>query len=182
MGPSRWFGVTVATLLGGCVTASPLYLTVRPQPSISNTNNLATRIIAAHNRERTALGVGALVWDPALEAGAASYARGMALTGRFVHSDRASRAGAGENLWMGTHGGFSLEQMIANWASEKKMFVPGIFPRVSRTGNWADVGHYSQMIWPSTTRVGCALASNMSSDYFVCRYAPAGNIDGWHVP
>jgi hypothetical protein len=34
------------------------------------------------------------------------------------------------------------------------------------------------MIWPTTTRVGCALATNASTDYLVCRYSPAGNIDG----
>jgi hypothetical protein len=62
------------------------------------------------------------------------------------------------------------------------MFVPGLFPRVSRTGNWSAVGHYSQMIWPTTTRVGCALASSQLADYLVCRYAPAGNIDGRRVP
>ena len=34
------------------------------------------------------------------------------------------------------------------------------------------------MIWPATTRVGCALASTARTDYLVCRYATAGNIDG----
>jgi hypothetical protein len=83
---------------------------------------------------------------------------------------------------MGTRGAFNLEQMTGSWIAEKRMFVPGIFPRVSRTGNWADVGHYSQMIWPATTRVGCGLASSPSADYLVCRYVPAGNIDGSRVP
>ena len=39
-----------------------------------------------------------------------------------------------------------------------------------------------QMIWPTTTHVGCALASNARSDYLVCRYSPAGNIDGRQLP
>jgi hypothetical protein len=39
------------------------------------------------------------------------------------------------------------------------------------------------MIWPTTTRVGCALASTPRTDYLVCRYSPAGNIDGrWVGP
>jgi hypothetical protein len=164
--------------LGGCAVAAPL--AIRAQ--VAGSNNFAARIVAAHNRERAAVGVVPLTWDPALEAGAASYARGLALTGRFAHSDRASRGGAGENLWTGTRGAYSLEQMIGSWASEKSMFVRGVFPRVNRNGNWAAVGHYSQMIWPTTMRIGCALGSNRVADYLVCRYSPAGNIDGRRVP
>src|SRR3954468_5451103 len=151
--------------LAGCAAAAP----PATRTQIAASNNFAARIVVAHNRERAAVGAAPLAWDPVLEAGAASYARGLALPGRFAHSNRASRGGAGENLWMGTRGAFSLEQMIGSWASEKAMFVPGVFPRVSRTGNWAAVGHYSQMIWPTTTRVGCALGSNRAADYLVCR-------------
>jgi hypothetical protein len=49
---------------------------------------------------------------------------------------------------------------------------------VSRTGNWSDVGHYTQIVWPASQRVGCATASNRANDYLVCRYLPAGNIVG----
>ena len=151
-------------------------------PQFTATNGFAGRIVAAHNRERALVGVAPVSWDAALAAGAAAYAGGMAATGVFAHSDRLSRGGVGENLWMGTPGAFTVEQMIGSWASEKRMFTPGVFPRVSRTGNWTAVGHYSQMIWPTTTRIGCAIASSRSADYLVCRYAPAGNIDGRRVP
>lgn len=136
------------------------------------------RILAAHNSERARAGVAPLVWDDALGTAAAAYATQMAMTGRFAHSDRAARPGTGENLWMGTHGAFSVEAMVEGWSSEKRFFVPGIFPNVSRTGNWEDVGHYTQMIWPQTTRIGCAIASTGRIDYLVCRYAYKGNVDG----
>jgi hypothetical protein len=83
---------------------------------------------------------------------------------------------------MGTHGAFTVEAMVRAWASEKRMFVPGVFPNNSRSGNWMDVAHYTQMIWPTTTRIGCALASTSRTDYLICRYSPAGNIDGKPVP
>ena len=136
------------------------------------------RILAAHNSERARAGVTPLVWDDALGTAAAAYATQMAMTGRFAHSDRSLRRGTGENLWMGTHNAFSVEAMVGGWASEKRFFTPGVFPNNSRTGDWEDVGHYTQMIWPTTTRIGCALASNGRVDYLVCRYAGAGNIDG----
>jgi len=136
------------------------------------------RVLAAHNATRSQAGVAPLVWDNALGTAAAAYAQQLAMTGRFAHSDRSQRRGTGENLWMGTHGAFSVEAMVGGWASERRFFRPGIFPNVSRTGDWELVGHYTQMIWPTTQRVGCALASTARIDYLVCRYAGAGNIDG----
>ncbi len=136
------------------------------------------RVLAAHNAERAALGLPLLVWDNDLGSGAATYAQTMAATGIYQHSNRADRPGVSENLWSGPHGAYSLEFMVAGWTSEKRMFAAGIFPNVSRTGNWKDVAHYTQMIWPATQRVGCALASTRRVDYLVCRYSPKGNIDG----
>jgi len=136
------------------------------------------RILAAHNVVRAQAGAPGLVWDSGLGTEAAKYALVLAVTNVFQHSDRRARVGTGENLWMGTRGAYSVETMVGHWASERRYFVPGTFPNNSRSGNWADIGHYTQMIWPTTTRVGCALASNATTDYLVCRYSPAGNIDG----
>jgi hypothetical protein len=140
------------------------------------------RVLAAHNGVRAQAGVAPLVWDPALGNSAAAYARQLAITNNFQHSDRRARRGVGENLWMGTRGAFAIERMVGDWASERSMFRAGVFPAVARTGNWADVAHYTQIVWPTTTRVGCALASNARADYLVCHYSPAGNIDGRRVP
>ena len=137
-----------------------------------------SRVLAAHNAVRARAGVAPLAWDSELGSAAAAYATQMAMTDRFAHSDRSLRRGTGENLWMGTHGAFSVEAMVGGWASERRFFAPGVFPNVSRSGDWEDVGHYTQMIWPTTTRVGCAVASTGRVDYLVCRYSGAGNIDG----
>jgi hypothetical protein len=139
------------------------------------------RVLAAHNAERLRVGRAPLAWDQQLGTEAATYAAQMATTGLFQHSNRKARPGLGENLWMGTQGAFTIESMVGAWASERRMFVPGVFPAVRRTGDWADVAHYTQMVWPKTERIGCALASNRKIDYLVCRYSPAGNIDGTFI-
>jgi hypothetical protein len=155
-------------------------------PAAAASNNLGSqfpaRILAAHNAVRAEAGVPALAWDPALGAAAANYAMELALTNTFHHSDRRQRPNTGENLWMGTHGYYSFEAMVGGWSAERRFFMPGVFPTVSRSGNWEDVGHYTQMVWPTTTRVGCAVASNAAEDFLVCRYSPAGNIDGRPLP
>ena len=68
--------------------------------------------------------------------------------------------------------------MVQVMVDESRLFRPGFFPNNSVNGNWNAVAHYTQIVWPTTTEIGCALASSPTTDYFVCRYAPTGNKDG----
>ena len=147
------------------------------QAPLGATGELAQRILAAHNRERAAVGHPPLAWDPALAGAAASYGPVLASLRQLVHSPRETRPGQRENLAMASHGTLSPEQLVNLWSREKLLMHPGVFPAVSRTGRWEDVAHYTQIVWPTTTRVGCAIfAADM--DYLICRYSPPGNIDG----
>jgi hypothetical protein len=138
----------------------------------------AGRLLAAHNRERARVGVAPLRWDPSLAAAAASYGRTLARIGTLRHSSHAAQLGQLENLWMGTRGAYSPEQMVGYWVAEKANYYPGRFPHVSRTGNWADVAHYTQVVWSGTTHVGCAIHPSVNWDYLICRYSPPGNVLG----
>jgi hypothetical protein len=162
--------------LAALVAAAPAF--AQPAPA----TQFNVRLLAAHNVLRVQAQVPQLVWDNALATGAAVWAQYLARTGTFQHSDRHARRGIGENMWYGMHGAYSPEAMVGLWGAERRNFVAGVFPNVSRTGNWYDVSHYTQVIWPATQRVGCALAPNGRTDYRVGRYATAGNIDGRHVP
>lgn len=148
--------------------------------NIGSRDAFDARMLAAHNRERAAIGVPPLAWDPALAAEARAVAARIARTGVFDHGDAGpSRAsGRGENLWEGTRGRYTLEDMTDFWAAEKADFRAGVFPRVSRSGDLGAVGHYSQMIWRTTSHIGCALASDGTDDILVCRYATPGNVIG----
>ena len=144
-----------------------------------NTANASARILAAHNRERARVGAAPLAWDQRLAASAAAYGPTLDRIGALRHSPRSARPGQSENLWMGTRGYFSPEAMVGAWISERDHMRPGVFPAVSRTGRWEDVGHYTQIVWPTTTHVGCAVYSAASNDFLICRYSPKGNIDGY---
>jgi hypothetical protein len=87
----------------------------------------------------------------------------------------------GENLFTGTRGAYTYHEMVDLWVAERKDYVPGVTPNFSRTGNPEAVAHYTQIVWRDTTRVGCALASNRTDDYLVCRYSPPGNVIGERV-
>jgi hypothetical protein len=141
--------------------------------------NFDQRLLAAHNRERSAIGVPALEWSPALAGDARLWARELAATGKFEHSpDEPGSVPQGENLWAGTVGYYQPEAMVALWVSEKRDYKPGVFPNNSRAGDVEKVGHYTQLIWAQTRQVGCALERGRDEDFLVCRYSAAGNVIG----
>lgn len=153
-----------------------------PGPADRGEALLRARVLAAHNQARAGFGVPPLAWSDELAAGATAHAQYMATTGIYGHDQTPGRRKkAGENLWRGQRGLFSYEVMIGVMVEEARYFRAGAFPDVSRTGNWSQVAHYTQIVWPTTTEVGCALASSATTDYFVCRYAPTGNKDGYYL-
>lgn len=145
-------------------------------------NGFAARLLDAHNRERDRLRIPRLVWSQRLASQAQAWAVSLARRNVMEHASYEVRGGAGENLWMGAAGYFSAEDMIGGFIAERDQFKPGPFPDNSRTGDWKDVGHYTQLIWPGTQEVGCAVTKGETYDFLVCRYWPAGNTVGVRVP
>jgi len=172
----------LALLLPAALAASPQTATIpwadqRPAPR--GNQLLRSTMISAHNEARRQYGVGPLVWDEGLARDASVYALYLARTGRFEHDPQAGRRPPeGENLFMGTRSAYTYGDMIGLLIDERRFYRPGRFPAVSRTGDWSQVAHYTQIIWPTSQRVGCATAANRTNDYLVCRYLPAGNVVG----
>jgi hypothetical protein len=149
------------------------------QGNVGRLSDLDARLLAVHNRERTAAGLPPLRWDDALAAEAAPWAARLARLDGLEHADDADPDDPeGENLWLGTGGHYSPEDMVGLWIAEKKDYRPGVFPDNSRTGDLEDVGHYTQLMWRQTGRVGCALAQGARDEILVCRYRDAGNVEG----
>lgn len=173
---------TLALILPAAAAATPQSAIIpwtdhRPQPR--GAGLLRETMMIAHNEARRQYGSRPLAWDEMLARDARAYADRLAQSGRFEHDPQVGRAPhQGENLWVGTRSAYSYAEMIGLLIAERRDFQPGRFPRVSRTGDWSRVAHYTQVVWPSTERVGCATAANRANDYLVCRYLPAGNVVG----
>lgn len=152
-------------------------LAFAPLPQVQRDDALMKSVmLSTHNRARRQVGVAPVTWNDTLAADARVHAQWMARTGKFEHSK--SRNNQGENLWMGSLGAYNYAEMSGSWIAEKQYYKDAPSPGNSTTGNWADVGHYTQIVWSSTTQIGCALASSATADYFVCRYSPPGNYRG----
>jgi pathogenesis-related protein 1 len=148
------------------------------QRSHAQTNgNMADTILQIHNNERAAVGVAPLTWSASLAADAQSYAEHLNSLGYsccrvlLPHSN----TGEGENLAWGTPG-YSPAAGAQSWANEKRNYHGEAITQW-RPGDPV-TGHYTQMVWRSTTQVGCGTSSSDRMDILVCRYNPGGNYLG----
>jgi len=133
-------------------------------------------LLRIHNRYRGEVGVPPLRWSDTLAAGARDWAEKLAREGRFEHSaHNREQPQYGENLALST-GEPSATDLVELWGGEKSDFIAGArFPNIARSGDWASVGHYSQLVWRASTEVGCGIRRGAVATLLVCRYAPAGN-------
>ncbi|KAF8271341.1 CAP domain-containing protein [Lactarius quietus] len=141
-------------------------------PSNSSGNGLVSAddiatYLSAHNQVRAQHGAVDLTWSDDLSTTAQNWANGCV----FKHSGGPD----GENLAAGT-GNYSITDAVGDWAAEVSQYDP----------NNPVPSHFTQIVWKSTTQVGCAVqtcsgifdASYGPAQYYVCEYNPPGNVIG----
>ena len=136
-------------------------------------NHLAG-ITAAHNTVRCRVQrpsgqrLPPLSWSSALAAEAQRYADTLAANGCHLEHSKTEH---GENLFGGS-GRNTPAEVVERWASEQRCFSYAKFP----DGCSCTCGHYTQLVWADTRRVGCGMATCASgAEMWVCNYDPAGN-------
>jgi hypothetical protein len=130
-----------------------------------------------------------LVWDSQLASDAQQWVDYLVQQGGDLsHGDNSSSLSAGaksegENLykasWWG-QGDASPADAPSSWYREKKLFDQA--PNKSGFGpsnpDWFNWGHYTQMVWSDTTKVGCGTAAGPNYRITGCRFSSPGNYDG----
>ncbi|XP_020425201.1 LOW QUALITY PROTEIN: pathogenesis-related protein 1 [Prunus persica] len=124
----------------------------------------------AHNAARAAVGVRALTWDPNLAAYAQRYANSRKGDCNLVHSG----GPYGENIAKSS-GDMSGTAAVNLFVSEKANYNYN-----SNTCAPNKVcGHYTQVVWRNSARVGCAkVRCNNGGTFIGCNYDPPGNYVG----
>jgi pathogenesis-related protein 1 len=128
-------------------------------------------VTEAHNRVRAAVGVPALAWSDRLARVAQQWADHLAKRGCDLQHRSDGRYG--ENLYWSSAQASGPEAVSA-WADEKRYYR-------SRSGRCSggECGHYTQIVWRGTQRVGCGSAScRGGGEVWVCNYDPPGNFVG----
>ena len=130
--------------------------------------------LEVHNAARAEVGLAPLTWDEALADEAEAYAQGLARRHRFEHAR--DRNGHGENLWWcSASTNTPMSEASQWWYDEIALYKY----RKCCGPNFSETGHYTQMVWHSTTAVGIGVAvSSRGETYVVARYNPTGNWQG----
>ncbi|GHJ85726.1 hypothetical protein NliqN6_2128 [Naganishia liquefaciens] len=142
-------------------------------------NNAATltadeqRMLNEHNTFRAKYGANPLTWNATL----ATFAKNYASQCKFAHSG----GPYGENLASSYGYSDPIGTGLTGWEKEAAQYDYNN-PTFSPT-----TGHFTQMVWKSTTQLGCALITcpaktlyqaSSSSSYLICEYYKPGNYLG----
>lgn len=139
-------------------------------PTPGKPSGSAEVIVDAHNRYREKHCAPPVTWSPTLAQVAQKWADTLKAKGcMFGHSNNNKY---GENLAAGTTGALPPEAVVAMWYDEvaKYSFKKPAFSM--------ETGHFTQVVWTTTTQVGCGMAQCKGMDIWVCNYDPPGNWEG----
>ncbi|XP_026453261.1 pathogenesis-related protein 1C-like [Papaver somniferum] len=137
----------------------------------SQAQNTPQDYLAAHNAARGNVSVGMVTWDNNLATYAMNYAKQRAGDCKLIHSE----GPYGENIAWGSTSTFTAVELVKLWIAEKSYYNYG-----ANTCSIGKVcGHYTQIVWRESIRVGCArIVCNNGGTFVVCEYDPPGNWDG----
>ncbi|PWA45153.1 pathogenesis-related protein [Artemisia annua] len=134
--------------------------------------NVINEFLALQNQARAARRVPPLVWDPKLARYAAMYAKQRQQDCLLRHSN----GPYGENIFWGSGNGWRPAQAAAAWVGERRWYAYGS----NSCNGGQECGHYTQIVWKTTCRVGCAKVTCAKGRgvFMICNYDPPGNYIG----
>jgi uncharacterized protein YkwD len=172
--------------LTGLATIIPLgILNISPaqaQTAIDLTA-LQNTALSKHNGYRATHHSGSASLSKSLNSSAQAWANQIASSGNFAHS---TGSGNGENLYASYTTKSSIAADTLANSAVKSWYDEVLKYNYANPGFSADTGHFTQVVWKSSTKVGCGAAqgtatikgTRYNAFYVVCQYSPAGNVQG----
>lgn len=154
-------------------TTVPKYPQVAHANLIKLTPEHIQQFIDTHNKYRTEVGLPPLTWNDNLANFAGEWAVHQGEKGcKMKHRPDNEY---GENIYWSSGRDFDPIYTVDQWGGEKLQYHDEVVGEEK-----AMVGHYTQMVWRTTTEVGCAAFNCGSSLIVICNYNPPGNWIGQH--
>ncbi|KAH7860158.1 hypothetical protein Vadar_010032 [Vaccinium darrowii] len=161
----------LATLLSSFLIHPTESTAVQRRSAKENSAEVTAEFIYSHNMVRESHDLNYFSWSPTL----AGYARWWANQRRGDCAMIHSNSDYGENIFWGEGDGWTATDAVEAWAAESAYYN---YQTNSCMPN-RDCSHYTQLVWRSTTMVGCAkIKCDDENTFIVCEYAPHGNTIG----
>ncbi|KAL8488805.1 hypothetical protein ACS0TY_024467 [Phlomoides rotata] len=154
------------------INATILFLFLLSADGASRPNTEVRQFLGAQNAARAALRLPPLMWDAKIARYAAAYANKRRGDCALQHSN----GPYGENIFWGSGNGWTAGQAAAAWCSERRGY--NYWSNSCAYGQ--ECGHYTQIVWKGTRRIGCARAVCYGGMgvFMICNYDPPGNYIG----
>ncbi|GAX85581.1 hypothetical protein CEUSTIGMA_g12996.t1 [Chlamydomonas eustigma] len=125
-----------------------------------------------------------LTWSTSLATSAQNWANYLAANCLFQHS---GTPGVGENL-LGVYASYPEASLtwcsaVDDWYSEISNYQFTSTPYTTNEPHFESIGHFTQLVWVSTSTMGCGMAQGTCSGadpyatIVVCQYSSPGNIE-----
>ncbi|KAI4272555.1 MAG: hypothetical protein LQ337_005232 [Flavoplaca oasis] len=152
---------------GASNTRVPVTPATSSTPSYSNNDIFKSTLLEPHNTYRTSHNASSLLWHSTRATSADRHAQPC----DFTHSKNIP---FGENLAAGYP---NTTAAVEVWGNEREHYD------FSDAEFDDETGHFTQVVWKTTTDVGCGAAwcdgeNGTPGWYLVCQYFPAGNVNG----
>ncbi|KAK1558783.1 hypothetical protein Q3G72_006530 [Acer saccharum] len=116
-----------------------------------------------------------LMWDFQLEKYARWWASQRKQDCKLQHSFPENDFKLGENIYWGSGSTWTASDAVSAWAGEEKYYTYA----TNSCEEGRVCGHYTQIVWKNTRRIGCARVVCDDGDVFMtCNYDPVGNYIG----
>ena len=145
-------------------TNQPLPHVIKNCPASGLTDAEVADLLAAHNKQRQKVNTPPLRWDCTLGSAAASWAA----KGTFGHSSTSF----GENIFVSANSADNVTEAVDKWEDEEHHWKN----KTATCESGKVCTHYTQLVWRSTTKIGCAVNRQVSGKWkliLVCNYDPA---------
>ncbi|MBG1241578.1 CAP family protein [Nostoc sp. NZL] len=144
---------------------------------------LRSAAVSKHNTYRATHHSPNITSDNSLNTSAQAWAEKIASSGNFEHSNTPN---VGENIYASYSSASTVDPTtlgngaVEDWYSEIKDY------KYETPGFSSDTGHFTQVVWKGSTKLGCGAAqgtatiegNKYNAFYVVCQYSPAGNGEG----
>lgn len=168
-----------ASLIAALFAVSPLAV-VADDPAVpavtgsSLPRDQAQDALDYHNTRRHEVGSPQLQWSVELAAVAQHWADQLATKQKCGLMHKPDNP-FGENLFGGSGAAWTAKDASEAWYSEIKDYQYAVL----NDNNWYATGHYTQMVWNTTTRLGMGVARCANGAMVIAaEYDPPGNIIG----